>query len=279
MKLKKLLSQYYYAHIHDSPWGCRARLLFSKTPVAELRPFSPRAAISDLFVWRVDDVWDTSFDIFNISSFVYPDDAPQERCHLIFFDGQGKKIAVADITLAPFERKTLQIADYIGAARGLGTFAVFHHTPCDVRFAAHKTHLTERGYIAYHRKGDHLKSYCHGNLQALSQAPGQDGYSYVAATAAPSRYHPQLILSDSPLIELIYTNPSPRAQDLIVHLFDRAGDKIGTRTENVPARSVRLLRIDNADGAIHTFDNVGRVIMWRPVIKKHYATHFDVMHG
>lgn len=279
MSLRKALSKYYYSHVYETALGCRLRRFIEKAPVAELRPFNKRAAISDLFVWRCDDEWETEFDLFNISSFVYPDQQPQEECRIIFFDKDGRCIGKHVLTLAPFERRVLKLSDYVGTDKEFGTFAVFHHSSCVSRYEDAKTHLTERGYIGYHRKGDVLKSFCHGNLQALSQGPAQEGFSYVAATTAPMRYHPQLILSDSAMIELIYTNPSSRSKALSVNLFDKDSQKVGERHVALPARSVRIIEIDNLDKAIHTFDNVGGIVMWRPVIKKYYDTHFDVMHG
>lgn len=279
MILKKALSKYYYSHVYETALGCRLRRFIESKPIAELRPFNTKAAISDLFVWRCDDEWETEFDLFNISSFVYPDECPQEECRIILFDKDGRRIAFHSLMLAPFERRVLKLSDYLGPERGVGTFAVFHLSSCVSRYEAFKTHLTERGYIGYRRKGDVIKSFCHGNLQALSQAPEQNGFSYVAATTAPMRYHPQLILSDSHMIELIYTNPSARSKPLSVNLFDKDSNKVGERHVIVPARSVRIIKIDNVDKTIHTFDNFGGIVMWRPVIKKYYDTHFDVMHG
>ena len=279
MNLKKQLSKYYYNHVYETAIGCRLRRFIESNPIAELRPFNKRASISDLFVWRCDDEWETEFDLFNISSFVYPDEQPQEECRIILFDKDGQRIGSHSITLAPFERRVLRMSDYLGSERGFGTFAVFHHSICASHYEAYKTHLTERGYIGYRRKGDVLKSFCHGNLQALSQGSEQQDFSYVAATTVPMRYHPQLILSDSPMIELIYTNPSARSRALSINLFDKDSRKVGERHVIIPARSVRIIKIDNAEKRIHTFDNVGGIVMWRPIIKKYYGTHFDVMHG
>lgn len=279
MKVKKALSKYYYSYIHDTALGSRLRRFFDPNPAAELRPFNKRASISDLFVWRCDEKWETEFDLFNIASFAFPEEMPQEKCNIILFNKEGRRIGDHSLILTPFERRVLRLSDYLGSHRGFGTFAVFHHSTCDEYYEEFKTHLTERGYLGYRRKGDALKSFCHGNLQALSQGPNQKGFSYVAATAASMRYHPQLILSDSHTIELIYTNPSARSRGLTINLFDKDGHKIDERHDIVPARAVRIIRIDNADRRIHTFDNAGGIVMWRPVIKKYYDTHFDVMHG
>lgn len=277
--IKKHLSKYYYEHIHGSALGFRLRRLIEDKPIAELKPFNGKAAISDLFVWRHNDDWDTEFELFNITSFVYPADMPEERCEMVFFDSEGYEFNRETIVLAAFERRTLKISDYLGGRQGTGTFSIFHHSALSGRYEERGSHLTERGYVGYRRKGDRLKSFCHGNLQSLSQAPGQRGYSYVAATTAPMRYHPQLVVSDCRKVELIYTNPSAKAQALEIGLFDRADQKIGEHNVIIPSCGVRIIAIDNADHRIHTFDNKGGIVMWRPVILKYYETHFDAMHG
>lgn len=277
--IKKHLSKYYYEHIHGSALGFRLRRFIESAPIAELKPFNARAAISDLFVWRCDDTWETDFEIFNITSFVYPREMPEETCKIIFFDADGREFNRVEFTLAALERRTLKISEYLDGRTGFGTFSVFHHSDLSGRFSEHDSHLTERGYIGYRRKGDRLKSFCHGNLQSLSQAPGQKNYSYVAATTPPMRYYPQLILSDCQKAELIYTNPSAKARALQIGLFDRDSQKIDERNIIIPPRGARIITIDNSDGKIHTFDNRGGIVMWRPVIVKYYETHYDAMHG
>jgi hypothetical protein len=279
MTIKKHLSKYYYEHVHGSALGFRLRRFIETAPIAELKPFNGLAAISDLFVWRQNDEWETEFELFNITSFVYPADMPEERCEMVFFDADGREISRQTLTLAPLERRTLKISDYLDGRQGVGTFSIFHHSALSPRFEARGSHLTERGYVGYRRKGTKLRSFCHGNLQSLSQAPDQKNYSYVAATTQPMRYHPQLILSDCRRAELIYTNPSSKARALEINFFDHDGHKISDQHIIVPARGVRLVGLDNTDGKIHTFDNKGAIVMWRPVIVKYYDTHFDVMHG
>lgn len=277
--IKKHLSKYYYEHIHGSALGFRLRRFIENKPIAELKPFNGQASISDLFVWRHNAEWETEFELFNITSFVYPADMPEERCEMVFFDVDGREFNRETIILAPLERRTLKISDYLGHREGSGTFSIFHHSALSGRYQQRGSHLTERGYVGYRRHGGRLKSFCHGNLQSLAQAPGQRGYSYVAATTAPMRYYPQLIVSDCHKFDLIYTNPSSKAQALTVGLFDRENKRIGERHIIVPSRGVRIIPIDNENGQIHTFDNKGGIVMWRPVILKYYETHFDVMHG
>lgn len=277
--IKKHLSKYYYKHIHGSALGYRLRRFIDETPVAELKPFNSKAAISDLFVWRCDDEWETEFEIFNITSFVYPKEMPEEQCRIIFFDADGREFNKIEFKLAPLERRTIKISNYLQGRKGLGTFSVFHHSHLAKRFSDQGSHLTERGYVGYRRKGDQLKSYCHGNLQSLAQTPRQKGYSYVAATTPPMRYYPQLILSDCDKIELLYTNPSAKAKALKIDLFDYQGQKIGGYDTIIPPRGMRIVTLDNFNRKIHTFDNRGGIVMWRPVILKYYETHYDVMHG
>ena len=47
-------------------------------------------SVSDLFLWRSDDVWRTRLDLLNLPSVLYPDQNITDKITLIFFDPQGK---------------------------------------------------------------------------------------------------------------------------------------------------------------------------------------------
>jgi len=279
--LKKKLSAYYYGTVHPSALGYRLRRVLGGERLAEEKPFDPSAAVSDLFVWRCDDVWETEFDLFNLTSFLFADRDSNEPCDILLFDAAGKKVKEFSLTLEPMERRILILSSLLPPGiSGAGTFSVFHHSPRAGELAARHSHLTERGYIGYRRRGDSLKSYCHGNLQSLSRTAGKGGHGYVAVTEAkPEVYYPQLILSDCDRAELVYTNPSSKARRICVRAYARDGRLLRSVNSLVPPCGVSILPLDNADRAIHTFDNIGDIAMWRPVIFKHTPVHFDAMHG
>ncbi|MBN8521973.1 MAG: hypothetical protein J0L77_08785 [Alphaproteobacteria bacterium] len=277
--IKKILSRLYYDHVHHSAFGYRFRHWRGHEPFIELKPYRSQAVVSDIFVWRCDDIWDTEFELFNVTSFMFPADSIKETCDLVFFDSAGHIFKKEKIILEPFERKTLNIRDYVSPRTSIGGFSVFHHSGHEHRFSAQKSHLTERGYIGYRRKGDQIKSFCHGNLQSLAHEKGRHDYAYVTASKPHSKYYPQLIISDSSHIELVYTNPTHKHQKINLTFFDRSGKPCHTAEATLPPRGVHVISVPNPDMILHTFENRGGIALWRPVIFKHYASHFDAMHG
>jgi len=275
--LKKKLSSFYYKHIVNSAVGHRFRQKFKGEQLSELKPYDSSSVVSDLFVWRSDESWDTRFQLFNISSFLFSEERFYEECELVFFDNNGIKIKREMLSLAPFELKTFQISSFLGEA-GLGTFAIFHHTAASAKLKDKKCHLTERGYVGYHRRGENLVSFCHGNLQALSKTRNSS-ISSVVGTVKSTTYKPQLILSDCTDIELIYTNPTFRKQPIYLNFFDRESRLIKKHEMKINPLGVQSFILQNTERLIHTFENIGKIVLWRPIIFKYYNSHFDVMHG
>ncbi len=279
MMIKKILSHYYYKYIHDTAFGFRIRHWRGNEPFIELKPFKKNSVVSDIFVWRCNEEWQTEFELFNITSFLLPQNTVVETCHIVFFDEHGAEINKTTITLQPFEKMTLCIQDYLLGVRGIGGFSVFHHSEYAHEFSNHNSHITERGYIAYKRKSDAIKSFCHGNLQSLAHDKNASKYEYVTATKSKAKYAPQLTISDSKKIELIYTNPTSKQQTIDLCFFDENRNRIMNLTNNIDSKGVKSLLITNDHARIHTFENYGAIMLWRPVIFKYYDTHFDVMHG
>lgn len=277
--IKKILSRLYYDHVHHSAFGYRFRHWRGQEPFIELKPYRSTSVVSDIFVWRCDEVWDTEFELFNITSFMFPADSIREICDLVFFDENGRIFKKEQIMLEPFEKKTLIIRNHVFPRTGTGGFSVFHHSGYENRFSAQKSHLTERGYIGYRRKGDRIKSFCHGNLQSLAHETGRKDYAYVTASKPNSKYYPQLIISDSPHIELVYTNPTHKKQKINLTFFDKSGKLGYTAKADIPPRGVKVISVPNPDMTLHTFENRGGITLWRPVIFKFYVSHFDAMHG
>lgn len=275
--IKKVLSRLYYKYLWNSALGQRIRQKKGEA-LSEVRPFQSKASISDLFVWRVDENWSTDFQLFNISSFLYPEEKPSEVCDVFIFDDQGNILKKITLTLQAFEMKTLRIRDLIHQ-KGMGCFSIFHYSSVIKKIANHNSHLTERGYAAYSRKGDELKSFCHGNLQALSKTTQTNHKQVVGTSLETSHYYPQLTFSDCDEFELIFTNPTFSKKNVLVECYDYKNNFLRKVDADIPAMGCHVFRINNQDKHIHTIKNSGHIVMWRPVIFKNYQTHFDVMHG
>ena len=276
--IKKILSNFYYKKIFHNPLGFRLRNLFSKKEIlTEIRPWQSNSVVSDLFLWRVDKIWDTEFKLFNISSFIFPDEEIQEDCEILIFNSYGELIEEKLITLKPMEMKNIKISNFISFG-AYGSFSIFHYSNKLNEFALKNSHVTERGYVGYLNKKDDIRSYCHGNLQSLSKIKGGKFKSIVNVKKSEN-YYPQLILSDCTDIDLFYSNPSFRSLRIEIDFLDKENNLIYKLDDNIKSLGCKKFKIKNTKYKIHTFRNNGKILMWRPIIFKNYKTHFDVMHG
>ncbi|WP_430469382.1 hypothetical protein [Thalassospira lucentensis] len=266
----------------NSPVSLRLRALTGVFPPREIRPRSPLSSISDLFVWRTGDAWDTGFSLFNQLTHLFPERAEVDRVSFIVFDKFGKVIARKNEEVPPYKRRFLSISDVLSGVThcDFGTVAFFHDVTGIKELPAARSHLTERGYIAYRKSSTPVWSYMHGNLQALCKDPGASSYKFVAgSSSALMRYRPQLRFDDCEKFELAYTNPTPRAKRLCVRLFDKDGETVKEIFRKIPSCGAEMIRVDNSDRRIVMIEGEGRIPMWRPAVFKYAQQSFDVFHG
>lgn len=264
----------------DNPAGDRVRPFLGLKPLLVTRPWRHDAAVSDLFPWRCDDLWDTRFDLANIPSLLVPGQDAVDRVTAVLFDAGGSEIARHAVDVPPRAVVPMTIGQFPSRPRGSGTLAVFHDTAGLTNLMKHKGYLAERGYLAFRRRGDPLWSYVHGNLNVLAKAPADDAIEHtVGRSPGPHVYRPQLNFDDCIRFEIIVSNPARDSQSVELRLFDRRRNVIDIRTADLPSRGMSVFAIDRKTAPVSMIETRGRVPMWRPVIFKFYESHFDVLHG
>jgi hypothetical protein len=267
--------------IYDSAMGDRLRAWTGFRAPINVRPFTPSATVSDLFPWRADPDWETCFELMNMPSLLYPDDAPTDRATIVLYTNDGREHSRHIFELAPFERRRIEISSLRDDVIGMGTFACFHAAPELSGLSAHGSHLSERGYVGFRRPGDRLWSYVHGNQHVLSATPAGDVSPVATKSYREWSFRPQLRLDDADAFDLVISNPVSRPVTLSVRFFGAHGCEIERIIADVPPRGMTLLSRDRADGddRIQSVETSGRCIMWRPLVFKYYASHFDALHG
>ena len=266
--------------LYDTPVGDRVRAWTGIRSLINVRPFAPAATVSDLFSWRVDSVWETCFEVVNLPSLLYPGDAPADRVTLVLFADNGREIGRHEINLAPFERRRVEIEPLLDGATGAGSFACFHTASALEALPRFGCHLSERGYTGFRRRGDRLWSFVHGNQHVLSATP--DGaLSPIGAKARRDRtYSPQLRFDDAEAFDLSFANPVGRPVRLQVRFLAASGRETAQSTVELPERAtVILTRRNGGEEPTATIEARGRSNLWRPLVFKHYKSHFDVFHG
>ena len=135
-------------------------------------PIDEKSIISDLFVYKIENGWNTFFELLNYSRIL-----DLKTLNDFNYDITIKFFSSSGVFLKDFKtkssisfRSTLdikKIANDLGIFKN-GTFSVFHHFESKTTIYS-KGFLTERGYTGYYNKNiSPIKSYIHGNFDAIS---------------------------------------------------------------------------------------------------------------
>jgi hypothetical protein len=274
-KFKKNISPLY-----NNPLGDSLRAQLGIRPPRFIRPFSPSETISDLFIWRVDDTWETQYELMNLPSMLIPDKAEVDIVTMIAYDADGIEISRNIVELKPFESKKILIRNLLQGKKGQGTFGCFHSAyKLDVIRKA-GCYFTDRQYVSYFWQGDTIRNYVHGNIYGLSKLPSKNKTRSLVPTQRKIQiYRPQLRLDDCDRFELVYSNPSKKPLELLVRLFDDSWNEKGRQESIIPSKGLRIMEFDNQSRELVLMENQSRIGLCRPVIFKHYESFFDVLHG
>jgi hypothetical protein len=274
-RIKKILHPLYDKPLFDH---LRAWLGF-RSPFF-LRPLRTAETISDLFPWRVDDTWETRYDLMNIPSLVFPENKLVDLITIVFFDFKGRQISRKQIELEPFESKKILIRDFLGEGRGQGTFSCFHSSEVQEKLQGTQCYFNDRQYVSYSWKEDVFWNYTHGNIYCLSKLPkGFNVRSVVPKQSKEITYRPQLRMDDCDKFELFYVNPLKKPMKILVQGFDEKWKESTRRECVIPSRGLQIFDFNNQSRSIVFVENRSRASLLRPTIFKYYDSFFDVLHG
>jgi hypothetical protein len=266
--------------LYDSPLGDRLRATFGIRAPINIRPFASRATISDLFPWRVDETWETCFHLINLPSLIQLVEPSDDLVTFALFGADGRDLCRYEFLLKPYETRQIEIADLLGSTSGHGAFACFHESASLAALSQYGSYLSDRGYVGFRRKGDRLWSYVHGNLHVLSHAPKSAGFDHVGITSTQDwAYRPQVQFNDARAFDLVYSNPTRTPLNLSLRFLNGPRTAVKNRKIEVPIRGTVVISHDNRDGSVTAIESSARTSLWRPIIFKHYESHFDVFHG
>ena len=240
--------------------------------------------VSDLFIWKKNEDWETYFRLVNQDKIVSGPGLSSKVKHAVFiyFSHDGTEIKRIEHAI-PDKHSTLisitkDINDYPGT---YGTFCVIHScSPKELTDI--DCQLTERGYVGYSFRDLKLLSYTHGNLDAVAMR--KDGTIEMLGGASILRREYRLQYSISPGEEnfLIFVNPCKKDMRLQIKLFN-------TRTRKKPVKVIGIhlpsrgsteipLYLDSIDCEYSVIVK-SRLCMARPVLFTCRKTSFNVFHG
>ena len=257
------------------------RALYTWRQPLTRRPSIAGMPVSDLFVWRNSDDWSTYFELIDVPALFMENAAVASRhATIFFFDLDGREVLKKRVSPLPNKRETVDVGELVGRDHGeIGTFAVFHsETPVVVEGMG--SYLTERGYVSYRYKNSPLRSYVHGNLDAVSLR--QDGrLEFLGGRGLLSRrYYLQNELKGPARYELALVNPSASSLRCGLDIVSaRSGKALKSKRVRLGTGEATLLafKVDESEPVRITI--ASHLIMARPLVFHIQNSKLDVFHG
>ena len=258
----------------------RRALWTFKQPLTK-RPEPTGAPVSDLVVWRNAADWKTFFELTDISGlFIDREELSRRYVTLFFFDNRGTLFLEKRLGLVPNQRQTLDLSVFIAKSKSsFGTFCVFHsHTPQVVSDLG--SFITERGYVSYRYQGAPLRSYVHGNLDAISLRPDKSIQLLGSSSFRDREYRLQHELLGPALYEVGIVNPTSRNQRLSCQVLSaRSGEVFGTQEVQLRPRGSHVFPIQVGQSQTARIVINSHLVMARPLVFRIQNQKTDVFHG
>jgi hypothetical protein len=256
-----------------SPWTWRQALTG--------RPHDLNAPISDLFVWRNSAEWQTSFELIDIPRlFVDSADDVDAVVKIVFFDSSGHQFLIEEIAVLPAMRQTIDLGSYLSDAnKEMGTFAVFHKS-VPLAISSMGSYLAERGYVSYRYQGAPLRSYVHGNLDAIAQNTNSELQLLGGSSFFRRQYRLQLELTPGSQYQLCIVNPTASEQTCVGKLVSiNEGKILCFRPFKLIPGGVEELTFQSEVTEPARVIIESHIIMARPLVFHIQNSKMDVFHG
>ena len=256
-----------------SPWTWRQALTG--------RPNDLNAPISDLFVWRNSAEWQTSFELIDIPRlFVDSTDDVDAVVNFVFFDSSGHRFLSEEIAVLPAMRQTIDLASYLsGANEEMGTFAVFHKS-VPLAISSTGSYLAERGYVSYRYQGAPLRSYVHGNIDAIAQNINGQLQALGGSSFFQRQYRLQFELIPGSQYQLCIVNSTPSEQKCVGKLVSiNRGKILCSHPFKLTPGGVHELTFQREVTEHSRVIIESHIIMARPLVFNIQNLKMDVFHG
>lgn len=245
------------------------------------KPNELRTPVSDLFVWRNSNEWKTYFELMDISGLFENDQTHFNRyVTLYFFDNNGSFILDKRAELAQWQRKTIDLSAYLyNVECQHGTFCVFHsHTPEVVGDLG--SFLTERGYVSYCYKDAPLRTYVHGNLDAISLPSGRPPRLLGSSSYLKREYKLQHELKYPAQYEIGIVNTSPHTQKIYCHAMStKNNETLSELNSDVPPKGSVMFQVKTHQEQASRVVIKSHLVMARPLVFRFNQQKLDVFHG
>ena len=251
-----------------------------KQPLTKI-PKSSGVPVSDLFVWRNSDIWQTFFEITDISGlFLDGEKNSKRKVTFFFFDNEGVLLYKECLDLISNRRQTIDLSVFLSNSKcTLGTFCVFHsHTPRVISELG--SFIAERGYVSYVYNGASLRSYVHGNLDAISLRQNNSMEMLGANSFLPRAFMLQHELLGSAHYEINLVNASSRVQHLSCYILSiQSGEILDIRKAIILPRGTHMFQVKIEQSPTARIIIKSHLVMARPLVFRIKNKRMDVFHG
>ena len=256
--------------------------LLSKKGVSITKIPLKGSVVSDLFPLRIEDGWNTFFELLNYHQILNPEEQNfiNGNVEVKLYDKNGIFLKAQKIENNTKIKHTLNlknIANQLGIYND-GIFSVFHqnHTSW---ISEKNSFLAERGYIGFkNKKFGNIKSFIHGNLDAISQPKNGKETLLGNSSFFNKEYHLQVELSYNFSFELFWINPTNNSQQF--KIIERNPTKEKQTIFIIPPKGIKSLKIaQNKNSENIKIIIKSKLYMARPVVFKYMENSFDVFHG
>ena len=268
-QLKRFLKKFIPSSIIElvSPYS----IYITKTP-------PKKSIISDLFILRLENGWETFFECLDYNEILTPGNPGKLNSFDIqFFDKDGIYLANDKIQLSNQIKKTISISA-IAQKHNItkdGSFAIFHDTtPQWVEDLG--CNIAERGYVGYYNPNlGPIKNFVHGNLDAIALNKSLETKLLGTSSFFLKEFNLQHQLEKDIAYHFYWLNPTNRTQ--VIKIIELINTQKHEKSISIPPRGVGIYIKNNKYQSRIIIKS--KLYLARPVIFKHMPTSFDVFHG
>lgn len=258
--------------LKKAPWSY-------KQPLTK-KPSNIGIPVSDLFVWRCCEDWNTFFELTDIAG-LFDDDIEikDQFAEICFYDQKGSLFHEEKLQIQRHKKITIDISNFtIATKSNYGTFCIFHsHTPDKLTKLG--SFLTERGYLSFTYKNAPLRSFVHGNLDAIGQL--HDGERQLLGTKSflSRSYSLQHQLIGPAIYEIGIVNPTPSAINLSCSLISTDNEVVDIQNTTIQPRGLSIFPILTERPQASRIVIKSHLVMARPLVFRIHNNNIDVFHG
>lgn len=240
------------------------------------------AVISDLFVLRIEDGWETYFECLQFDALLNPNEEIELQTVIFcFYSKAGQFITERKLTLPREIKSTINLNQFVEdlSLKEDCLFAIFHPQK-KYWIRQHDSFLAERGYIGYANKRlGSIKGFVHGNLDAIARSDSKrtdfllGNYSFFK-----KEYRLQHLLEDGNKYELYLINPTSVKQTY--NIVEQTKQNENKTRITLPPRGIykHVKTVDKKED-ITSIIIQSKLYLARPVVFKIMSSSFDVFHG